>query len=208
MVDGQEGKEYRLPTEVEMEAACVSDAELDNLYSAIPFGLLNEPTPKAGVGAARAFSVDGYDLDTWRKLFTNRQLLALGTFVREIRRNADLVSGRAPLGHDSESSELPPSRNPGFDADRLVAVDADRPAMQEQRVSWERGRSARNDGRDGTPDAYGHGTTSEPDAGNRDGIPKTDAGSWEYGRPDRKESAGQQRIHAGGTPAGRIGVTA
>ena len=26
-----------------------------------------------------------YGFDTWRKLFTNRQLLALGTFIREMR---------------------------------------------------------------------------------------------------------------------------
>ena len=104
VVDGQEGKEYRLPTEVEVAAARVGDEELDDLYSGIPFGLLDEPTPKAGVGAARAFSVDGYGLDAWRKLFTNRQLLALGTFVREIRRNAELMSEAAPLGHDSGSS--------------------------------------------------------------------------------------------------------
>ena len=92
VVDGQEGKEYRLPTEVEVAAAQVGDEELDILYSGIPFGLLSEPTPKAGIGAARAFSVDGYGLDSWRKLFTNRQLLALGTFVREIRGSAELMS--------------------------------------------------------------------------------------------------------------------
>ena len=92
VVDGQEGKEYRLPTEVEVAAAQVGDEELDLLYSGIPFGLLSEPTPKAGIGAARAFSVDGYGLDSWRKLFTNRQLLALGTFVREIRGSAELMS--------------------------------------------------------------------------------------------------------------------
>ena len=203
VVDGQEGKEYRLPTEVEMEAACVAEEELDRLYKQIPFGLPGEPVSpdRPSPNSRGASGLPRYGFGTWRQLFTNRQLLALGTFVREIRRNADLVSGRAPLGHDSESSELPPPWNPGFDADQFVVVDADRPAMKEPRVSWERGRSARNDSRDGTPDAYGHGTTSEPDASNRDGIPKAGAGSWEYGRPARKEDAGQQRIHAGGTPA-------
>ena len=43
-----------------------------------PFGLPEEQTPKAGSGASRAFSVDGYGLDTWRKLFTNRQLVGFG----------------------------------------------------------------------------------------------------------------------------------
>ena len=86
VVDGPNGKEYRLPTELELQAARVDPAELDALYADIPFGLPDEPTPKAGVGASRAFSVDGYGFDKWRTLFTNRQLLALGTFVREIRR--------------------------------------------------------------------------------------------------------------------------
>ena len=85
VVDGQQGKEYRLPTEEEIEAARVGFDELESLYAAIPFGLPNEPTPKAGIGAARAFSIDGYGFDVWRKLFTNRQLLTLGTIVREIR---------------------------------------------------------------------------------------------------------------------------
>ena len=86
VVDGPHGKEYRLPEARELQAARVEQAELDALYADIPFGLPEESTPKAGVGASRAFSVDGYGFDKWRTLFTNRQLLALGTFVREIRR--------------------------------------------------------------------------------------------------------------------------
>ena len=85
VVDGPKGKEYRRPTEREIEAAQVSEERLQALYADIPFGLPEEPTPKAGVGASRAFSVDGYGFDTWRKLFTNRQLLALGRFVQAIR---------------------------------------------------------------------------------------------------------------------------
>ena len=42
--------------------------------------------PRRGQGASRAFSVATlYGLDRWDKLFTDRQLLALGTFVRAIR---------------------------------------------------------------------------------------------------------------------------
>ena len=85
VVDGVKGKEYRLPTEHEIEVAGVSEERLQALYADIPFGLPEEPTPKAGVGASRAFSVDGYGLDTWRKLFTNRQLVALGGFVQVFR---------------------------------------------------------------------------------------------------------------------------
>ena len=85
VVDGVKGKEYRLPTAHELEVAQVSEERLQALYADIPFGLLEEPTPKAGIGASRAFSVDGYGFDTWRKLFTNRQLLALGAFVEALR---------------------------------------------------------------------------------------------------------------------------
>ena len=85
VVDGQKGKEYRLPTDHERAVAEVTEERLQALYAEIPFGLPEEQTPKAGIGASRAFSVDGYGFDTWRKLFTNRQLLALGEFVRSLR---------------------------------------------------------------------------------------------------------------------------
>ena len=92
VVDGLKGKEYRLPTDHEIEAAWVSEERLQALYAEIPFGLPEEPTPKAGVGASRAFSVDGYGLDTWRKLFTNRQLLALGGVVKSLRQLPEELS--------------------------------------------------------------------------------------------------------------------
>ena len=89
VVDGQQGKEYRLPTDLELEAVRVNAAELNALYDDIPFGAPEEPTPKAGMGASRAFSVDGYGFDRWRTLFTDRQWLTLGTLVRECRRLAE-----------------------------------------------------------------------------------------------------------------------
>ena len=83
VVDGQRGKEYRLPTEAELQAAAVSDAALAAVFADVPHGLPDEPTPGE---EALGMRVPRYGFDTWRKLFTNRQLLALGTFVREIRR--------------------------------------------------------------------------------------------------------------------------
>lgn len=85
VINGQEGKEYRLPTDSDLAGAEVGADEIAELYEAIPYGMPDEPTPKAGVGASRAFSVDGYGFDTWDKLFTDRQLLALGTLLRGIR---------------------------------------------------------------------------------------------------------------------------
>ena len=86
VVDGQKGKEYRAPTKEELDAADVEDAVLDSLYGNVPFGLPNEPTPSAGSLGIRTTR---YGFDTWRKLFTNRQLLALGALVQEIRRCSD-----------------------------------------------------------------------------------------------------------------------
>jgi len=85
VVDGDFGKEYRIPTYEEIVMATEAQEGLSEVYSEIPFGLPDEPTPKGGSGASRAFSVDGYGFDKWYKLFTPRQLLALGTFVKYTR---------------------------------------------------------------------------------------------------------------------------
>ena len=82
VVDGLRGKEYRLPMELEREAAEVSEERLETLYANIPFGLPDEPLPSK---EALGFRVPLYGFDTWRKLFTNRQLLALGEFVLSVR---------------------------------------------------------------------------------------------------------------------------
>ena len=179
VVDGQEGKEYRLPTETEIEAACVTEEEIGRLYQEIPFGLPVEPVSpdRPSPNSRGASGLPRYGFDTWRRLFTNRQLLALGTFVREIRRCAGLMSGTAPIGHDAGSSERPPLRNPSlFHADRLVAADAGRPARH---VSSERDLSAHS----------------------HDGIPEAGAGSGNEGRPARKRDGGPPYGEAGETPA-------
>ena len=82
VVDGQKGKEYRLPADHERAAAEVTDKRLRALYSDIPFGLPEEPLPSK---EALGFRVPLYGFDTWCKLFTDRQLLALGEFVRALR---------------------------------------------------------------------------------------------------------------------------
>jgi len=85
VVDGDSGKEYRLPEEEEVRAADSAGDGIQKAFADVPFGVPDEPTPRGGSGASRAFSVDGYGLDRWSKLFTPRQLVALGTFVRAIR---------------------------------------------------------------------------------------------------------------------------
>lgn len=91
VVDGPHGKEYRLPTEDEIQMAAEAENTVGDIFAEIPFGLPEEPTPKGGGGASRAFSVDGYGFDKWHKLFTPRQLLALGTFVKHTRAVKDAM---------------------------------------------------------------------------------------------------------------------
>ena len=90
VVDGQKGKEYRSPTAEEVDASDVTEDDLRNVWKDIPFGLPDEPTPGAGSLGIRTTR---YGFTTWRSLFTNRQLLALGLFVREIRRCRDELAG-------------------------------------------------------------------------------------------------------------------
>lgn len=90
VVDGPGGKEYRLPTEEELRAAEVSKAELDALYAEIPFGLPMEPLPSK---EALGFRVPLYGFDQWAKLFTDRQLLCLGSFVQIVRQLIQNIDG-------------------------------------------------------------------------------------------------------------------
>ena len=82
-VDGQRGKEYRLPTDEEVRTAAATAEENKSLYADLPFGLPDDPTPDEGSLGIRTTR---YGLTTWHSLFTNRQLLALGTIAQEIRR--------------------------------------------------------------------------------------------------------------------------
>ena len=88
VVDGPRGKEYRLPTSVELDVAIPNKNKVNATFENVPFGAPDEPTPAGGGnGAGRAFSVQGYGLMKWRDLFTDRQLISLGTFV-QVMRNA------------------------------------------------------------------------------------------------------------------------
>ena len=90
VVDGPKGKEYRLPEDQELRAAEVSPDEIEALYGDIPFGLPEEPLPgKEALG----FRVPLYGFDQWAKLFTDRQLVALGTILGEIRRCPEYMDG-------------------------------------------------------------------------------------------------------------------
>ena len=91
VVDGRKGKEYRLPTDHERAVAQVTEDRLQALYTDVPFGMPEEPLPSK---EALGFRVPLYGLDTWRKLFTNRQLLTLGKFVLSLRGLMQDLDGR------------------------------------------------------------------------------------------------------------------
>ena len=91
VVDGPKGKgkDYRLPTDHERSVSEVTEEQLQVLYADIPFGLPEEPLASED---ALGFRVPLYGFDTWRKLFTNRQLFAIGTLIRLIRRTRAIKS--------------------------------------------------------------------------------------------------------------------
>ena len=90
VVDGPKGKgkEYRVPTDHERAAAEVTEAKLQALYADIPFGLPEEPicAERPSPNSRGASGLPRYGFNTWCHIFTNRQHLALGVFIREIRR--------------------------------------------------------------------------------------------------------------------------
>lgn len=88
VVDGKNGKEYRLPTAEEIQMAAEAQNELERVYAEIPFGLPKEPLPgKEALG----FRIPLYGFNQWYKLFIPRQLLALAIFIKHIRTVREVV---------------------------------------------------------------------------------------------------------------------
>ena len=80
------GKEYRPPTQSEIDAAEIPEVALKVSADQIPFGLPDESLPDSDTsGAGRAFTVPIYGFKKWSDLFTARQLLAMMTFVKWTR---------------------------------------------------------------------------------------------------------------------------
>jgi putative DNA methylase len=86
-------KRYRSPSPNEIQAADVQTEELTHIFSDIPFG---RPIEQIPVGTSRrgggsAFTAPIFGLDRWEKLFTSRQLFAVGTFVKHTRLAASVM---------------------------------------------------------------------------------------------------------------------
>jgi len=94
VVDGVKSKEYRLPTDEELRVAEVSQQELDELYEQIPFGLPEEPisAERPSPNSRGASGLPRYGFDSWKKIFTARQLVTLGSFLRIVRELAQSIN--------------------------------------------------------------------------------------------------------------------
>ena len=73
------GKEYRPPTDADIDAAEISAETLEAIANDIPHGIPDEPMPGP---ETLGFRVPLYGFKKWSDLFTDRQLLALTTFVK------------------------------------------------------------------------------------------------------------------------------
>ena len=78
-------KGYRPPTPEEIDAADVSQETLEAIADEIPHGIPDEPLPSKKRHRAVGSQLPDYGFKTWSDLFTDRQLLALMTFVKWTR---------------------------------------------------------------------------------------------------------------------------
>jgi len=82
VVDGPSGKEFRLPTDLENEVSKFDEASIQAAFEAVPFGVPSESLPPKEAPGIR---MPLYGFDQWRKLFTDRQLVALASLVSQTR---------------------------------------------------------------------------------------------------------------------------
>jgi adenine-specific DNA methylase len=81
-VAGQRLKEFRLPTALERQTGIGTDGEVAAAFERIPFGL---PTERIVEDAKRNTWCVQYGIDSFAKLFTERQLIALASLVKHTR---------------------------------------------------------------------------------------------------------------------------
>lgn len=99
VVDGPGGKEYRMQTPNEQQAATISEGLLEDSFVNIPFGIPNEKLPTADRHRAVGSQLPGYGLTTWQQLFTRRQLVALAKIIEATRSSFEV---RRQYGYPDE----------------------------------------------------------------------------------------------------------
>jgi putative DNA methylase len=81
VVDGKNGKEYLVPRSIDRQAAAISTTEVDPWLQDLGRLSLNVPMRPA---STRSISCQLYGVDTYRDLFTARQVIALAAIARGI----------------------------------------------------------------------------------------------------------------------------
>lgn len=99
VIDGPHGKDYRDPTVAELNAAAVSQGDMEAVYASVPFGIPTESLPGKEAPGIR---VPLYGFKSWSELFTPRQLICLGELVTIVRQ---MPSALADHGYSPEWCE-------------------------------------------------------------------------------------------------------
>ena len=118
------GKEYRSPTSVDMNAANIPAEALERIAHEIPHGILDEPLPSKERHRAVGSQLPDYGFQTYSDLFTDRQLLALMTFIKLTRAAQQEM---AKVGYSPEWLEA---------IDQYLAVSVDRLVSYSSRLSF------------------------------------------------------------------------
>ena len=108
VVDGPHRKEYRPPTQHELAVASQAKAHLDRVYSNLPFGLPDEPicAGRPSPNSRGASGLPRYGFGTWRTIFTDRQLLALGEFVNATQELRQKLDNSSPVWNEAVIANL------------------------------------------------------------------------------------------------------
>lgn len=93
IADGPSGKEYRLPTVLDIESARKARECLDDRFAALPYGL---PAERIIEDAKRNTWCVTYGVDQWHKLFSARQLLSTATYIDALRHAVESARGTYP----------------------------------------------------------------------------------------------------------------
>jgi putative DNA methylase len=98
VTDGPNGKEYRRPSNLECEVANIDASTIEALFGGVTFGVPDEPIPAGASrrGGGSAFTVVQFGLDRWGKIFTKRQLVAVGNLAVATNHAASLLRTAYP----------------------------------------------------------------------------------------------------------------
>ena len=110
VTDTATGKGYRAVMAADTAAIEATELEVEEVFKSVPHGL---PTEQITENAKRDTWCVQYGLDQWFKLFTSRQLIAIGTFMKAT------WLARSQM----ESTSAPPDFQEGICAYLAIAID-------------------------------------------------------------------------------------